>query len=227
MTFAPTDTLFDTVLDFLASTPTPEQIIAYEPPEVLQKRLSELLAHNRSGGLSDAEQTELDEFLRMNRFMSSAQTEGATKARLMSLTYISPQLRRAVVERAGNCCEYCRSSQSDQFFTYEVDHIIAEKHGGQTLMDNLCLACPDWKAYKGSDIASIDWETGGTLTALYNPRQDAWDEHFQVDPATGHIEARTSIGRVTISLMRLNDPDRMMDRKLLIDARRYPCVGQV
>ncbi len=35
----------------------------------MQQRLSELLAQNRSGGLSAAEQTELDEFLRMNRFM--------------------------------------------------------------------------------------------------------------------------------------------------------------
>ena len=70
MAFAPTDTLVDTVLDFLASTPTPEQIIAYQPPDALQQRLSELLAQNRSGGLNSAEQTELDEFLRMNRFMS-------------------------------------------------------------------------------------------------------------------------------------------------------------
>jgi hypothetical protein len=69
MAFAPTDTLFDTVLDFLASTPTPEQIIAYQPPEPLQQRLSELLAQNRSGTLGLTEQTELDELLRMNRFM--------------------------------------------------------------------------------------------------------------------------------------------------------------
>jgi hypothetical protein len=48
----------------------------------------------------------------------------------MSVTYISPQLRRAVIERAGNCCEYCRISQDDQFFAFEIDHIIAEKHGG-------------------------------------------------------------------------------------------------
>lgn len=70
MAFAPTDILFDTVLDLLASTPTPEQIVAYQPPEALQERLSDLLAQNRSGGLSSAEQTELEEFLRMNRFMS-------------------------------------------------------------------------------------------------------------------------------------------------------------
>lgn len=79
MAFAPTDTLFDTVLDFLASTPTPEQIITYHPPDALQQRLSELLAQNRSGSLSTAEQTELDEFLRMNRFMSRLKLKARQK----------------------------------------------------------------------------------------------------------------------------------------------------
>ena len=79
MAFAPTDTLFDSVLDFLASTPTPEQIIAYQPSEALQRRLSELLEQNRSGGLSAAEQTELDEFLRMNRFMSRLKLKARQK----------------------------------------------------------------------------------------------------------------------------------------------------
>ncbi|MCC6801842.1 MAG: hypothetical protein IT319_03070 [Anaerolineae bacterium] len=79
MAFAPTDTLFDTVLDFLASTPTPEQIIAFQPPDALQQRLSELLAQNRSSGLSATEQTELDEFLRMNRFMSRLKLKARQK----------------------------------------------------------------------------------------------------------------------------------------------------
>ncbi len=79
MAFAPTDTLFDTVLDFLASTPTPKEIIAYQPPEVLQQRLSELLAQNRSSGLSSSEQVELDEFLRMNRFMSRLKLKARQK----------------------------------------------------------------------------------------------------------------------------------------------------
>lgn len=82
MAFAPTDTLFDTILDFLASTPTPEQIIAYQPPEGLQQRLSELLEKNRSGGLSTAEQTELSEFQHMNRFMSRLKLKARQKLAL-------------------------------------------------------------------------------------------------------------------------------------------------
>lgn len=145
----------------------------------------------------------------------------------MSITRVSPQLRRAVIERAGNCCEYCRISQDDQFFAFEIDHIIAEKHGGQTLIDNLCLSCPDCNGFKGSDIASIDWEAGKALTRLYDPLQDTWDDHFRVDTNTGRIAAKTPIGRVTVFLLQLNDPDRVMDRKLLLNEQRYPCARNV
>ncbi len=82
MTFAPTDTLFDSVLDFLASTPTPEQIIQYQPPEDLQHRLSEFLAQNRTDALSEAAQIELKEFLRMNRFMSRLKLKARQKLAL-------------------------------------------------------------------------------------------------------------------------------------------------
>jgi hypothetical protein len=73
-------------------------------------------------------------------------------------SYVNAQLRGEIIERAGNCCEYCGISQEDQLFAFEIDPIIAEKHGGPTVSDNLCLSCPDCNAYKGSDIASIDWK---------------------------------------------------------------------
>lgn len=70
MAFATAETLFDEILDFLAASPTAEQLVQYQPPTALQQRLTELLDKNRSGHLSENEQGELDEFLRMNRFMS-------------------------------------------------------------------------------------------------------------------------------------------------------------
>ena len=79
MTYAPTDTLFDEILEFLASTPTPERIIAYKPPDALQQRLSDLLAKNRSDQLASSERVELDEFLRMNRFMSRLKLKARQK----------------------------------------------------------------------------------------------------------------------------------------------------
>jgi hypothetical protein len=71
MTLAPPSAvLFDEILDFLTSQRTPEQIVAFQPPEALQQQLSALLDRNRQGSLTPEEQSELDEFLRMNRFMS-------------------------------------------------------------------------------------------------------------------------------------------------------------
>lgn len=70
MAFAPSEVLFDEIMEFLASTPTAEQLVNYQPPARLQQRLSELLEKNRADRLGDTEREELDEFLRMNRFMS-------------------------------------------------------------------------------------------------------------------------------------------------------------
>lgn len=85
------------------------------------------------------------------------------------MTYISLELRRQVIERAGNCCEYCRLSQEDNTFSFQIDHVIAEKHEGETAFNNLSLSCPNCNNFKGSDIGSIDRETG-RLTPLCNPR---------------------------------------------------------
>jgi hypothetical protein len=46
------------------------------------------------------------------------------------MTYISAALRRLVIERASGCCEYCRMQVADRLLPFEVDHVIAEKHGG-------------------------------------------------------------------------------------------------
>ena len=65
-----TSTLFDEILDFIASSPTPEQIVEFHPSSRLQLRLRDLLDRNRNENLSADERVELDEFSRMNHFMS-------------------------------------------------------------------------------------------------------------------------------------------------------------
>lgn len=62
--------LLDEALDFLASSPTPEQIIAFSPSEALQERSRYLLERNRDSTLTDDERAELDELARLNHFMS-------------------------------------------------------------------------------------------------------------------------------------------------------------
>lgn len=50
----------------------------------------------------------------------------------MNKAYISVSLRRFVEQRANNRCEYCLLPGAATFFPHEIDHVIAEKHGGKT-----------------------------------------------------------------------------------------------
>lgn len=61
-------------------------------------------------------------------------------ARIVSITRITPSLRRQIIERAGTRCEYCLLPAEVCFFPHEIDHVIAEKHGGKTESDNLAFA---------------------------------------------------------------------------------------
>ena len=70
MAIAQPDTLFSEIIDFLAPTPTPEDIIAFKPSDRLEQRLSDLLERNRQDALTAEGRAELDEFLRMNHFMN-------------------------------------------------------------------------------------------------------------------------------------------------------------
>ena len=133
----------------------------------------------------------------------------------MSRTYIPTALRQLVYDRAQGCCEYCLVSDRLTLAPHEIDHIIAEKHGGSTSAENLALACVLCNKRKGSDIASIDPETG-EVSALFHPRKDVWHQHFQQSGA--RFLPLTLKGRTTLQLLQLNQQSRLEERLLLIDA---------
>jgi len=115
----------------------------------------------------------------------------------MSKTPIPSVLRLAVAERAQSACEYCRLPERLGFTQYEVDHVIAEQHGGKTVPDNLAYACLICNRHKGPNLSSIDPQTGEP-TWLYNPRTQRWHEHFQLNH-DGAINGVTAAGRATAS----------------------------
>ncbi len=126
------------------------------------------------------------------------------------MTYVPATLRRQVIERAENRCEYCLLPAEVAFFPHEVDHVIAEKHGGATDIDNLALACWRCNRYKGSDLTSFDPQTR-KLSPLFNPRKQAWTEHFANEGE--RIVGLTPEGRTTVSLLRLNSGERLSERR--------------
>ncbi len=134
---------------------------------------------------------------------------------------ISNEQRQLVRERAGNCCEYCRISQSGRLARFHVDHIIATKHGGTDDDDNLCLACAKCNGYKGSNVAALDPLTGNAAK-LYHPHQQKWDEHFNIN-SDATLSGLTPEGRTTLTVLRINDIQRVKHRLGELAVGDYPC----
>jgi hypothetical protein len=132
------------------------------------------------------------------------------------MTYIPSALRQLVYARARACCEYCLIPEAMSLAPHEIDHIIAEKHGGATTEDNLALSCTLCNKHKGSDVASVD-ASSQEIVRLYHPRQDAWGDHFELQD--GALVGLTPIGRVTTTLLKVNRAERIEERQLLLVSR--------
>jgi hypothetical protein len=140
----------------------------------------------------------------------------------MSVTYITAELRRLIVARAEGICEYCLIAEEDTFYGCEADHVISEKHGGDTGADNLAYACVFCNQAKGSDIGSIHWETQ-SFVRFFNPRTDDWSDHFRL--VGSRLEGITPVGIVTAQILGFNTSARLLERKTLMDAGRYPSTA--
>ena len=127
------------------------------------------------------------------------------------------ELARTVRERAAGRCEYCRISQPDFPLPFQIDHIVAEQHGGETVPSNLALACPHRNRYKDPNIAGRDPGSGQVLR-LFHPRTDRWTEHFQFNGP--RILGKTAIGRVTIQVLAMNAEDLLLFRAELLQEER-------
>lgn len=133
---------------------------------------------------------------------------------------VAATLESSVWQRANRRCEYCQLPADDHPGPFQIDHIIAEKHGGETAAENLALSCWHCNVHKGPNIAGLDPETRA-LTPLFHPRRDRWNEHFTWDGP--RLTALSAIGRTTIAVLRINDPLSIALREsLLAEGRIRP-----
>lgn len=120
---------------------------------------------------------------------------------------ISAATRRRVRERAAERCEYCRTRQADEpFIRYQIEHVIPKQHGGPDDERNLALACPQCNLHKGPNLSGIDPLTG-TIESLFNPRQQAWHEHFEMRGS--YLFGKTATGRTSVRVLAMNDEARV------------------
>lgn len=115
--------------------------------------------------------------------------------------------RALVRQRALYRCEYCQIHQEDSpLAALHIEHIRPLKHGGSDDETNLCLACIDCNLHKGPNLTGIDPLTD-TVTPLFHPRQQRWDEHFHWERC--QVIGQTAVGRTTIRVLCMNSDEQL------------------
>src|SRR5262249_50247930 len=135
------------------------------------------------------------------------------------MSNIPADLRREVVQRAEDRCEYCHLSQAAQEATFHIDHVIPIAAGGRTTDANLALACVSCSLRKGARKVAVDPASGDEIR-LFNPRHDNWTDHFEWQDL--HLTGTTPTGRATVSALDLNRPLILAIREEEMAAGRHP-----
>ncbi len=126
---------------------------------------------------------------------------------------MSPRIRSLVRQRAGFRCEYCHLPEAVAELRFQIDHLLAEKHGGSHDPSNLGWSCYRCNTHKGPNLVGVDEKTG-EITRLFNPRTDQWHDHFKWSGAK--LVGRTAVGRTTIAVLCINRPDSVLLRRSLL-----------
>lgn len=132
---------------------------------------------------------------------------------------MDPALQKLVWLRAESRCEYCQFPAEVALLPFQIDHIIAEKHGGTMVSDNLALSCERCNSHKGPNIAGY---LDGRHVRLFNPRRDRWSDHFSWNGP--YLVGKTEIGKVTIDVLAINLRYRVAIRSALIEEGIFPPV---
>jgi hypothetical protein len=136
----------------------------------------------------------------------------------MSRSRIPRELRQRVAAASRWRCGYCQTQQIVVSYPLHIDHIIPEFAGDQTTEDNLWLACSVCNNAKGVQTMAHDPLTGQS-DLLYNPRLQAWSDHFAWSSEGDQINALTPVGRATVAALQLNSSLRVQSRQ------RWALVG--
>lgn len=123
------------------------------------------------------------------------------------------QLRLGVEERARDRCEYCRAPQSVCGYRFHLEHVLPTARGGSDDTRNRALACASCNLARADCVAAVDPQTGSTVR-LFNPRRQAWDQHFRWGEDRQTLVGLTPTGRATVAALDLNDVLRREARVL-------------
>lgn len=137
--------------------------------------------------------------------------------------YVRVSLRRAVRKRAGGLCEYCRIPEDYSPQTFSLEHVLPRAAGGETVSENLALACQGCNSFKSVKTEFADEQTE-TKAKLFNPRKEKWTEHFAWSDDFNEILGITATGRATVKVLKLNRAGLVNIRRALFVIGKHPPI---
>jgi hypothetical protein len=111
-------------------------------------------------------------------------------------------------------CEYCRLPDwAELTGPFHVEHIVARQHHGTDELSNLAWACSRCNRHKGTNLSAVDPDSR-RVVSLFNPRQERWEQHFELVGAI--IRGTSPVGSATVQLLQMNAERRVELRAELI-----------
>jgi HNH endonuclease len=135
--------------------------------------------------------------------------------------YIPVELQRRVRDRFQNCCAYCHTAEALIAMTFEFEHITPRSAGGETVFENLGLACPHCNRHKADRQMAVVPGTARQVP-LFHPQVQLWAEHFAWSEDATELVGLSEIGLATIATLRMNRAQLVKARGLWARAGEHP-----
>jgi hypothetical protein len=134
---------------------------------------------------------------------------------------IKKELDEKIRLQAKNRCGYCLNPQELIPYKLEIEHIFPRALGGESIEENLWLACRECNVHKAAKTDAIDKLTDKTVK-LFNPRLQIWNEHFEFSKYTSEIIGKTACGRATVESLQMNNFYQITARSIWVEMNKYP-----
>jgi hypothetical protein len=126
-----------------------------------------------------------------------------------------------IAARANHRCEYCQAPELVFNFPFEVEHIIPLSRQGANDEMNLALACRSCNLRKGTRTSGT-MPDSSTEVRFFHPRENRWNEYFQIDTNSGKIIGMSAVGKVTVEFLEMNSSSQVTARQLWIRLDLFP-----
>lgn len=137
------------------------------------------------------------------------------------MSRIKKDLDALIRRQAKNRCGYCLNPQELIPYKLEIEHIFPQSLGGESIEENLWLACRECNAHKAAKTEAIDNLTG-KIVKLFNPRTQNWNEHFEFSKNDAQIIGKTPCGRATVEALQINNFYQTTARSIWVEMNKFP-----